>query len=643
MCGICGVFDPRGGGVDPALIQGMTRLMADRGPDEESTWFNAYVGMGHRRLAVIDLAAGAQPVFNEDKSVLVIYNGEIYNYRQVRVELERLGHVFSTQTDTEVIVHAYEQYGEACVDHFRGMFAFAVYDTRRNEVFLARDRLGVKPLYYTVVDGKLFFASEVKPLLLALNRPVRAPLAAVDFFMSTGYVAGELTMFDGVHQLPPGHFMRWRNGAPEIRRYWDLPDHPVANISEEAAEEQLAGLLRESVSLCMVSDVPVGAFLSGGVDSSVVAANMEALSPGQVKTFALGFDDSPEHSELPHARRVSAHLGTQHVEHILRSDDFFEDLSSFVLRTEEPIVDPSGIAMYHLAVRARQDVTVILSGEGGDEILSGYPIYRTMSGLDRTHSLRSVSGTTYLARKLGSMVRSEKLAKYLDWLGSDLGSAYKGMTNDVTESIRNRFYNDGFSAEVGDVVAKRYREMFDTLEHGTALKRMAYVDFKSWLPDNQLIKADKVTMAASVELRVPLLDHKLVEYCMSLPESFRLRGTTGKYLLKKTAERWIPKSVVHRRKQGFPTPIAQWFRQDLFDRVSALLLDRRAADRGFFRAGYIESVLARHRSGKEDLSRRVLTFVMLELWHRTFVDTPCLPVGHAREAIDRSRSAQAPE
>jgi asparagine synthase (glutamine-hydrolysing) len=364
---------------------------------------------------------------------------------------------------------------------------------------------------------------------------------------------------------------------------------------------------------------------------------MEALSPGQVKTFALGFDDSLEHSELPHARRVAEHLGTQHIEHILRSDDFFEDLSSFVLRTEEPIVDPSGIAMYHLAVRARQDVTVILSGEGGDEILSGYPIYRTMSGLDRTHSLRSASGAAFLARKLGSMVRSEKLAKYLDWLGTDLGSAYKGMTNDVTGSVRDRFYADGFSAEVGDVVAIRYRELFDTLEHGDALKRMAYVDFKSWLPDNQLIKTDKVTMAASVELRVPLLDHKLVEFCMSLPESFRLRGTTGKYLLKKTAERWIPKSTVYRKKQGFPTPISQWFRHDLFERVSAMLLDRQAVERGFFRRGYVESVLARHRSGKEDLSRRILTFVMLELWHRTFADTPCSPVDLARQSLGEGR------
>lgn len=640
MCGFCGVFDQDGTGeIDRALVQKMTRLMAERGPDEEGTWFGPRIGLGHRRLTIIDLTAGEQPVFNEDKSILVVFNGEIFNYKAVRAELEKCGHVFRTQTDTEVIVHAYEQYGESCVDHFRGMFAFALYDTRRNSIFLARDRLGVKPLYYAVADGKLYFASEIKPLLLALNRPVRAPLAAVDFFMSNGYVPGELTMFDGVNKLPPGHLMRWSNGSAQVRRYWDLPDQPAVPVNENEAEEQLAALLRESISLCMVSDVPIGAFLSGGVDSSVVAANMAALSPGRVKTFALGFEDSQEHSELPHARRIAAHLGTDHVEHILRSEDFFENLSSFVLRTEEPIVDASGIAMYHLAKRARQDVTVILSGEGGDEILSGYPIYRTMSALGRSHAMRSMPGVASLARRLGAGVQSEKLAKYLDWLGSDLGSSYKGVTNDVTRSVRERFYDNDFSAQVGDVVSQRYRELFDKLQHGGALNRMAYVDFKSWLPDNQLIKTDKMTMAASVELRVPLLDHKLVEYCMTLPESYRLRGITGKYLLKKTAQRWLPKDAIYRKKQGFPTPIAQWFREELFDRVSALLLDRQAAERGFFRKGYVESVLARHRSGKEDLSRRILTFVMLELWHRTFADTTCALVADARQALNAESSA----
>lgn len=643
MCGFCGIYDPDGKGeIDRSLVQQMTRLMAERGPDEEGTWFGDRLGLGHRRLTVIDLSAGEQPVFNEDSSILVVFNGEIFNYQSVRKDLERSGHVFRTHTDTEVIVHAYEQYGDRCVDHFRGMFAFALYDRKRGEIFLARDRLGVKPLYYAVANDKLFFASEIKPLLLALDRPVKASPEAIDFFMSNGYVPGELTMFDGVRKLPPGHHMRWANGKPDVRSYWDIPDRPVLAIDEREAEEQLATLLRESISLCMISDVPVGAFLSGGVDSSVVVANMVAVSPGRVKTFALGFEDSLEHSELPHARRIAEHLGTDHTEHILRSEDFFENLFSFVLRTEEPIVDASGIAMYHLAKRARQDVTVVLSGEGGDEILSGYPIYRTMSALGRTQSLRDASGLALLSRALSGHVRSEKVVKYLDWLGSDLGSSYKGITNDVTASVRERFYDDGFAAQVGNVVAQRYRQLFDQLKNGGALQRMAYVDFKSWLPDNQLIKTDKMTMAASVELRVPLLDHKLVEFSMSLPESYRLRGSTGKYLLKKVAERWIPKEVVYRKKQGFPTPIAQWFRGALFDKLTELLLDSRASQRGFFRKGYVEDVLARHRSGKEDLSRRILTFVMLEIWHRTFVDSMCAPVAAAREAMKRSAEGIAP-
>jgi asparagine synthase (glutamine-hydrolysing) len=635
MCGFCGIYDARSaGGVDRDLVAQMTRLMAERGPDEEGTWFEGHIGLGHRRLTIIDLSAGEQPVFNEDRSILVVFNGEIYNYKSVRADLERLGHVFRTHTDTEVIVHAWEEYGERCLDHLRGMFAFALFHRGTGEILLARDRLGVKPLYYAIEGSRLIFASEIKPLLLAINRPARANAVAVDFFMTNGYVPGEQTMFDGIRKLPPGFLMRWKPGQElDIRRYWDVPDAPALRIDEAEAQERLAALLRESIELCMVSDVPIGAFLSGGVDSSVVVANMVQLSPNRVKTFALGFEDSLEHSELPHARRVADHLGTDHTEHILRGEDFFESLASFVLRTEEPIVDASGIAMYHLAKRTRQDVTVVLSGEGGDEILAGYPIYRTMAGLGKTQLLRDASGISGVSRWLSHRAGSEKGAKYLDWLGLDVRSAYKGVTNDVTRSVRERFYDGEFAAKVGDTVGMQYRELFDHLQTGDTLKRMAYVDLKSWLSDNQLIKTDKMTMAASVELRVPLLDHKLVEYCLSLPSTYRLHGTTGKYLLKKVAERWLPKDIVYRKKQGFPTPIAQWFRGPLYERLRELLLDRRALERGYFRKGYVESVLAKHRSAEEDLSRRILTFAMLEIWHRTFVDTVCAPVASARQKL----------
>lgn len=621
MCGFCGIYDPSGAArFDRERVTSMTRLMAERGPDEEGTWFGSHLALGHRRLTIIDLSAGEQPVFNEDRSILVAFNGEIYNYRAVRATLERAGHRFSTNTDTEVIVHAWEEFGEACLEHFRGMFAFALHDTRTGQLLIARDRMGIKPLYYAVDAGRLIFASEIKPILLALGKPVRANPEALDLFMSSGYVAGELTLFDGVRKLQPGHLLEWVDGAPRTRPYWDLPDVAPTNMDEGEAIERLDALIRESVEHCMVSDVPIGAFLSGGVDSSVVVANMAALSPGRVKTYALGFEDSSEHNELAHARRVATLLGTDHTEHILRSEDFFENLLAFVRRTEEPLVDASGIAMYHLARRAREDVKVVLSGEGGDELMSGYAIYRTMASLDRTRVLRRSTGAARMAHWLAPHVKSEKATKYLDWLGSDLASTYRGVTTGVTPSLRPRIYDAGFAASVGDAVSQRYRRLYEHLEHGDALRRMAYVDFKSWLPDNQLVKTDKMTMAASLELRVPLLDHKLVEYCMTLPSSFRIRDGVGKYLLKRVAERTFPKDLVHRRKQGFPTPIAQWFRGELYDRIRELLLDPRSRQRGYFRPGYIEQVLKRHRSGSEDLSQRILTFVMLELWHRTYVD-----------------------
>ncbi len=642
MCGFCGVYDPDGSAdVDRDLVLRMTRLMAERGPDAEGQYFAPHLGLGHRRLTVIDLEAGEQPVFNEDRSVLVVFNGEIFNYKSVRRELEAAGHVFSTNTDTEVIVHAYEQYGARCVDHFRGMFAFALYDLRTRKIFIARDRMGIKPLYYAVSGGRLLFASEIKPLLLALGGQARPEPSAIDYFVTIGYVPGDRTIFSGIRKLPPGHYLEWQSGAPRVTRYWDLPDGPVRSLSEGEAQERLQELLRESISLRMISDVPIGAFLSGGVDSSVVVAQMCELSERRVKTFSIGYEDSPQDNELPFAREVADILGTDHVEHHLTSGDFFENIESFVLRCEEPIVEAAGIALYQLARRARQDVTVVLSGEGGDEILSGYPIYRTMSALGRTQGLRHATGAAWLARKLARLGGTEKRTKYLDWLGSDVRSAYMSVPNDVSESLHGRIFSQEFAAGVQGSVAADFRQLFDHLREGTALRRMAYVDFKTWLPDDLLIKADKMTMAASVELRVPLLDHKLVEFCMSLPDAHRLSGTVGKHLLKKAALKWLPERIVYRKKQGFPTPIALWFKGPLYEQVRALLLDRRAVERGYFHPGYVESVLERHRSGQENLSRRILTMVILEVWHRTFVDACCAPVAAAAQQLERREQGVA--
>lgn len=619
-----------------SLVAAMTRLMAERGPDAEGFFSTRRLGLGHRRLNIIDLDAGEQPVFNEDKTILVVFNGEIFNFQELRKSLESLGHQFRTLTDTEVIVHAWEEYGTRCVDHFRGMFAFCLHDLRTGALFLARDRLGVKPLYYADVGGRLLFASEVKPLLLALGGAAKPDLVAVEFFVSVGYVPGARTLFEGIQKLLPGHFMQWEQGAPRITRYWDVPDEPERKISFERAEGTFLELLRESVKLRLISDVPLGAFLSGGVDSSVIVAQMCELTSGKVKTFSIGYADSPDLNELPHARKVAKHLGTDHVEHVLTHGDFFENLNSFVYRTEEPIVEGAGIALYELARRARRDVTVVLSGEGGDEVLAGYPLYRIMTQIERVRPVAQASGAASIARHLSHHVSSEKLAKYLDWTGSPLDQCYWSIPNDVTPGMHGRLFTPDFRAAVGNSVAEYFGGLYAHLRHATALKRMSYVDIKSWLPDDLLVKADKMTMAASVELRVPFLDHKLVEFCLALPDDLRLRGSVGKYLLKRAALRWLPKEIVYRKKQGFPVPIAHWFRHGLHGKISEILLDPQTLERGYIRPEYVRSLLQRHRNGHGDHSRRLLTLVILELWHRSFVS------GLGAASMKRADSAPQP-
>lgn len=627
MCGFCGIHDP--GGLPEEVqhdVRGMTRLMAERGPDAEGFYFTEGLALGHRRLTVIDLDAGEQPVFNETRKILVVYNGEIFNYQELRTELERRGHRFSTATDTEVIVHAYEEYGVRCVEQFRGMFAFALYDAESRSLFLARDRLGVKPLYYARRGRQFLFASEIKPLLLALRGESTPDEAAIDFFTSIGYVPGDRTIFRGIHKLLPGHSLLIRSGDAQVRKFWEVPDGPPRGITENEALEEFGRLLHESVRLRLISDVPVGAFLSGGVDSSVIVAHMAQLAGSRVRTYSVGYDDSPEHSELRHARQVADHLGTDHTEHILTHGDFFSGLEAFVLRSEEPIVESAGIALYELARRARREVTVVLSGEGGDEILAGYPLYRIMSRIAQLRRLLRPTGLTTVAGWLAGRVEREKVGKYLDWIATDVSSAYWSIPNDLTRRIRDRMFSPEFRNRVGTPVDDYFSELFGRLQAASTLQRMSFVDLKSWLPDDLLIKADKMTMAASVELRVPFLDHKLLEFCLTLPDELRLHGDVGKYLLKQHARRLLPAAIIDRKKQGFPVPIGPWFRGPLHARVAEILLDPRSLGRGYFRRDYIADVLQRHRSGREDLSRRILTLLVLEIWHRIFADQICAPV-----------------
>jgi len=621
MCGICGAIDLGGGPpVSRRLLEEMNCCMAHRGPDAEGYHLSAGVGFGHRRLKIIDLEGGVQPMYNDDHSVVVVFNGEIYNYRDLRQQLEKRGHRFRTNSDTEVIVRAYEEYGLDCVQQFRGMFGIAIHDAARKRSAIWRDRLGIKPVYYHCDQKRLVFASEIKPVLRALDSRPEVSLAAIDYFMSVGYVPGEMTMFQGVKKLLPGHYLVVENGRLRTGRYWDIQDDAPLSLSFDEALEQLDTLLREAIGLRMVSDVPLGAFLSGGVDSSAVVSYMTGMSDEPVKTFSVGYHDDPASSELEYARIIAKEFNTEHHEYFLEPLEFFDSLDVLLEHSEEPIVESAAIALYQLSRLAREHVTVILSGEGSDEVLAGYPLYRVMNKVDRLHRVAGRIPEPVASVASRFLEGSEKLLKYWDWSRMGLGQRYQGISNDVTLSIKRAMYQAPELMEAHERTAAYYRALFEKLGSSSSLRKMTYVDIKSWLPDDLLIKADKMTMAASLELRVPFLDHKVVEFASALPDHYRIRGQEGKHILKVLMERYLPRSIIYREKKGFPVPISRWFQGPLYEQIRDRLLDGKAVGRGYFRPAYVEKILERHSLGKEDLSRRILSLLVLEEWHTKYVD-----------------------
>jgi asparagine synthase (glutamine-hydrolysing) len=502
------------------------------------------------------------------------------------------------------------------------MFAFAVFDRRTGTLFLCRDRVGVKPLYFASANGRLLFASEIKALLVALGRRSEVNLSRLDFYMSLGYVPGDETLFVGVRKVPPGHSLTWKDGEVKCRRYWDLASVRPLRIPFDEAMVRFDEMLHDCVRMRLVSDVPVGAFLSGGLDSSAVVACMARVSTEPVRTFTVGYSDDPGSSEFEYARIIANRFGTEHHEFTLSAQGFSESLDLLLEHTEEPIVEGAAVALYNIARLARTRATVLLSGEGGDEILAGYPLPRITRSVERVHRLLGLAPRALLAAvSPASLGFGEKAMKYWDWVRQPLRERYQSISNDVTSSIKAAMYSDALAPTIGSAVRDYFTALYDRMPPGHSnLARMAYVDINSWLPEDLLLKADKMTMAASVELRVPLLDYQLMEFCVALPDDFRLRGGEGKYLLKKVMERYLPRDIIYRKKRGFPVPIAKWFRTDLGEEVRAILLDSRSTRRNYFRKGYIEGILDRHRAGREDLSRRILQLLTLELWHQKYID-----------------------
>ncbi len=630
MCGICGVYEYKHQRpVDRQTLGDMLQVIRHRGPDDEGVYLDKDLALGMRRLSIIDLAGGKQPICNEDGSVVVVFNGEIYNYRELTEQLRQRGHAFATACDTEVIVHLYEDFGEDCVHHLRGMFAFAVWDARRRQLFLARDRLGIKPLYYTQAGERLVFGSEIKSLLQHPEVQARPDLEGLSNFLSLKYVPAPQTMFAGILALPPGHSLTCDLNGVTVRSYWDLsfaqraPGNHNGHGSEEAYAEQLEGLLRESVRLHLVSDVPFGAFLSGGVDSSTIVALMSQFLDQPVKTFSVGFEgDGEAFSELPYARLVAKQYQTDHYEVFIRPQDFIDLAEKVVWHLDQPIADDACLANYMVAELASQHVKMVLTGEGGDELFAGYaryagerlfPLFRNIPAPAKALALaasRRIPGLRRPKLALYALCQPDEVTRLANWFPLFNQEMKAALLSDELKRALN-----GASA---DQVFAQHLARTDATDH---LSRMLYVDTKLWLPDDLLARGDKTSMATSLEARVPLLDHKLVEFAAALPPHLKLRGLTRKYLLKKVSRTWLPAEIIDRKKQGFPIPISIWFRKEARSFVRDILSPAAIQRRGLFNPDYVEKLLDEHEAGFADHGTLVWGLLSVELWHRLFIDS----------------------
>lgn len=621
MCGIAGMFDLSGrGSIDGELLQRMNDAIAHRGPDGEGVHIEAGVGLAHRRLAIIDVASGQQPMFNEDQSIAVVFNGEIYNFADLTVELAARGHVFQTHSDTEVIVHAWEEWGADCVTRFRGMFAFALFDRRRQGLFLARDRLGKKPLYYTVTPGGLcLFASELKALLAHPSVPKKISAAAADDYFAFGYVPDPATIYEGIHKLAPAHHLFLERGKPAGRpsEYWRL-GFELAPVTEEAAAEALISQLSEAVRIRLMSEVPLGAFLSGGVDSSGVVAMMAGQSADPVKTFSIGFG-GPGADELPYAARMARRYGTVHTAESV-VPDFLATHQEQAAMFDEPFADSSSVPTYQVSSLARRHVTVALSGDAGDEVFAGYRRYRLH---DRVQQVRRLLPGFLRAPVFGTL---GTVYPKLDWaprwlrakytfreLALSESAGYYRMVCRVQDELRTPLYSDQMKRALGD-----HHPMDALIGHMRAaptddpISRAQYTDMKTYLAGDILTKVDRASMATSLEVRVPMLDHIFVEWAATLPSALKLRNGEGKYILKRALEPYVPHENLYRTKQGFAASLAGQFRGAGAARLRAAILGSAMGDSGLFDLSQIERLVESHASGRADHSQVLWSLLMFK-------------------------------
>jgi asparagine synthase (glutamine-hydrolysing) len=639
MCGICGIFfSDRDWHVKGNLLAGMNQRIVHRGPDDEGFFVEENVGLAMRRLSIIDVKAGHQPLSNENQDVWIVYNGEIYNHAELRADLEARGHNYRTRSDTETIVHLYEEYGRDCVKHLRGMFAFAIWDRRKRVLFAARDRLGIKPFYYRWDGAAFLFGSEIKTIFAYPGIEPQFNRATLAEYLAFGYITGPETMFANVRKLMPGHTLELgERGEPRIAQYWDLTTEVDQEPrSREYYVKTYRELLEQAVSSHLMSDVPLGVFLSGGLDSSAVAALTKKICGNRIQTFSVGYGEEA-FSELKYAREVADHIQSEHHEVRLSREEFFAILPKLTWHEDEPIVWPSSVSLYFVARLARERATVVLTGEGSDETLGGYTRYAWTL-------LNSRMDAAYRAVVPGGLRRLVRQAIHAGPFSATLHRKMEHTFLVRDGSSWSSFYYDNFfsafaaseqsellTPETLAVAGDAYAGSTETFErsHGDLLHRMLYADINSYLVE-LLMKQDQMSMAASIESRVPFLDHVLVEFTAQIPAKYSIQGMGGKFILKQAVEDLLPRSIIYRKKMGFPTPWEYWLSGPQLEDLEQVLFEPRTIERGLFRPETVRRIFAEHRAKTRDHGNRIWRLLNLEIWHRVLID------GEPMEAVSVS-------
>ena len=643
MCGIAGFVEsadaiaPFGSEGSLGLIHRMCDVIRHRGPDDQGVWVEDGVALGMRRLSIIDLSTGHQPIHNEDGSVWIVFNGEIYNFRALRHELETAGHRFYTSSDTEVIVHAYEQWGKDAIGRLRGMFGLAIWDQHARTLLVARDRIGIKPMHYAAVNGRLYFGSELKSLLEAPDLPRDLDPAALNHYLSFLYTPRDGSIFKRVRKLPPGHLLTWTDGRLTIEQYWRLPATETFNGSETDASRELRAVLSDAVRSHMISDVPLGAFLSGGVDSSLVVGLMSEVSSAPVKTFSIGFDE-PAFDELDHARRVANHFGTDHHELVVRPDAV-GILDKLISHFDEPFADSSAIPTWYVSEMARRHVTVVLSGDGGDELFGGYDRYlphprvvafdRYSPRAFRRMAAIAASGLPHGARGKNFLrhVGRDERGRYID--------AIRLFGTDEKPSLLAPEFMQALDGADPEAQMARHFGRFAGLPW---LSQMMRVDAETYLPEDVLVKVDRMSMAHSIESRVPLLDNEVIAFSSTLPADLKIHGGRRKHILKQVAAQLVPRDILDRPKQGFGVPLGTWFRGDLRELFADTLLSPTSLQRGYFQPAFIKRTVEEHLTGKRDHTLRLWQLVVFEKWQQQYVHSfplsaHCFPSSTVAQAL----------